>query len=309
MIALGHLSALAVLLRELEGGLEEVHEQTRGAVQARDSLRSGDTLKAAVAQELAYDSAVLLLDPSLIVLAIGARASEFDPMTEAVIDQRLVHKLAAVINVQRTKREGQSQANAVESLDDQATLPHHQGRGLGPTTGDVGHNQAIDVAAAVDFPAMRDQVHLHAARRGFVPVREGAHRHTPACLRHRAANLPQACRATWHSQQSIDGRGAHGQNLLANRLTEMQMPIALQGRQQNRQQRPQTLPANPIGGFPQDDQRSPRRFVVQGGSDAGLRDFGDRLGVQRSNRRLLVIARYSNELIEDLALRGAGSRE
>src|SRR5437016_1299267 len=95
MIALGHLSALAVLFRKLEGGLEEVHEQTRGAVQSRDGLRGGNALETAVAQELTHHSAVFLLDPSLIVLAIRPRATEFDPVTEAVMDQRLVHKLAA----------------------------------------------------------------------------------------------------------------------------------------------------------------------------------------------------------------------
>src|SRR5437660_6051307 len=71
--------------------------------------------------------------------------------------------------------------------------------------------------------------------------------------------------ASWHSQQSVDCRGAHGHDLLSHKLIEMQMPIALQGRQENRQQRPQTLSAYPIGGFPEHDQRRPRRFVIQRG--------------------------------------------
>lgn len=130
MVTLRYLSALAVLFRELEGGLEEVHEQTRGAVESRDGLRGGNTLEAAVAQELAHDSAVLLLNPGLVILAVGPRASEFDPMAEAVMDQKLVHKLAAVINVQRTKRKGQSLANTFERLNQQTTLSNHQGRSL-----------------------------------------------------------------------------------------------------------------------------------------------------------------------------------
>jgi len=97
MVAFGHLSALAMLLRELERGLEEVHEQTRGAVQSGDRLCGGNTLETAVAQKLAHDSAVLLLDPSLIILAIRPRARELDPLAEAILDQRLVYKLAAVV--------------------------------------------------------------------------------------------------------------------------------------------------------------------------------------------------------------------
>jgi hypothetical protein len=83
------------------------------------------------------------------------------------------------------------------------------------------------------------------------------------------------------------------------------MPIALQGRQQNRQQRPQALPAYPIGGLPKHDQRRPHRFVIQGGPNPDPRPLGDRLGVQHSNRRLVVIAGHGNELIEDPALLGA----
>jgi hypothetical protein len=39
---------------------------------------------------------------------------------------------------------------------------------------------------------------------------------------------------------------------------------------------------------------------------AGLSLFGDWLGVQRPDRRLVVIAGHGNELIEDLALLSAG---
>src|ERR1700722_19568701 len=52
----------------------------------------------AAAQEPAHNSAVLLLNPGLIVLAPWRGASEFDPMAEAILDERLVHKLTAVIS-------------------------------------------------------------------------------------------------------------------------------------------------------------------------------------------------------------------
>ena len=87
MVALGDLSALAMLFRQLEGGLEEVHEQPRGAIQARDRLRGGDALEAPIAKKLAHDGAVFLLDPGLVILAIGPRAGEFDPMAQTVLDQ------------------------------------------------------------------------------------------------------------------------------------------------------------------------------------------------------------------------------
>jgi hypothetical protein len=86
----------------------------------------------------------------------------------------------------------------------------------------------------------------------------------------------------------------------------MQMPIAFQGRQQDRQQRPQAFAAYPVGGLPEQDQCGPHCLVIQRGAHTGLPLFDGRLGVQRSNRRLLMIARHRDELIEDLALLSAG---
>ena len=117
MVALGHMSPFAVLLSELERGLEEVHEQTRRAVKACNGLRGSNALETTVTQQLAHDSAIFLLDPSLIVLAIRSRASEFDPVAEAIVDQSLVYKFASVIDIQRTKREWQSQTNSFERFN------------------------------------------------------------------------------------------------------------------------------------------------------------------------------------------------
>ena len=74
MVAFGDLSTFAVLLGEFERRLEEVHKQSRCAIQACNSLGGRNALEATIAQELAHDCAVLLLDPSLVVLAVRTRA-------------------------------------------------------------------------------------------------------------------------------------------------------------------------------------------------------------------------------------------
>jgi hypothetical protein len=83
MVALGHPSTFAVLFRQLEGRLEEVHEQTRGAVQSRNGLSGSNTSETAVGEELAHHSAILLLDPSLVVLAVG-QLRVGDPVKEVL---------------------------------------------------------------------------------------------------------------------------------------------------------------------------------------------------------------------------------
>jgi hypothetical protein len=77
MVAPRDLSTLTMLFCQFERGLEEVHKQPRGAVQPSNRLRRRDALKAPVSEKLTNDRLVFLLDPSLVVLAIGARASAF----------------------------------------------------------------------------------------------------------------------------------------------------------------------------------------------------------------------------------------
>src|ERR1700679_1445701 len=84
------------------------------------------------------------------------------------------------------------------------------------------------------------------------------------------------------------------------------MPVTLQGRQQDRQQRPQAFAAYTVGGFPEHDQCGTHCLVIQQGARTGLPLPDGRLGVERSNRRLLVIASHRDELIEYLALLRAG---
>jgi hypothetical protein len=102
MVSLGHLRPLPMFLGQFERGLEEVHEQPRCSVQTRKRLGRSDAFEPAITQQLAHDGAVLLFDPGLVILAIRSRARELDAIAQAVLDHRLVHELAAVINVQRS---------------------------------------------------------------------------------------------------------------------------------------------------------------------------------------------------------------
>ena len=107
MIAFGHLSALAMLLRQLERGLEEVHEQTRSSVQSGDRLRGGNALESAVAQELAHDSAVLLLDPGLVILSVRSGARKLNLILATVFQNGFINEHRVVIRVEPGKRKRQ----------------------------------------------------------------------------------------------------------------------------------------------------------------------------------------------------------
>src|ERR1700735_3608032 len=182
MVALGDLRAVPVLGGEFKRGLEEVNEQAGGSVETSYCSCRCETFEAPVPQQLAHDGSIFLFDPRLVVLAIWARTGKFDPTTEAVFDQPVVHKLGSVVDVQRLQGKRQSGADALKCFDHQASLADDYGGGLSPSTGNIGQHETIHVAAPVDRATMSNQIHLHAARTGIIPVRKGAHFDPPAGL-------------------------------------------------------------------------------------------------------------------------------
>jgi len=83
--------------------------------------------ESAVAQHLPYDGAVLLLDPSLVVLEVWARAGELDSDAQAMLDQLVVHKFAAiVVDIPCAQREGQADSDPLKRLNDKSTVAHHK---------------------------------------------------------------------------------------------------------------------------------------------------------------------------------------
>ena len=73
---------------------------------------------------------------------------------------------------------------------------------------------------------------------------------------------PLACRPPRRGarlcEQPIDRRGTRADQLSANDFVESQMPMPLE----RRDQQLQPLAADPIGGFPKDDERLAHRSVV-----------------------------------------------
>src|SRR3954453_382643 len=105
MIALGHLRPIPYLLSQLEGWLKEVHEKTNRSIEPAQSRRSLKALVAPVAYDAPDHSAILLLHPGLVVLAIRAAACELNASPLAVRLHRLLQEHAVVIRVEPEQRE------------------------------------------------------------------------------------------------------------------------------------------------------------------------------------------------------------
>ena len=95
-----HAGAPPSLRHELLHGLEEVDVQAREVVHATELRIGGLGGEAIIADELAHDGAVLLLDVGAVVLLPGAAAGEGDAVTATPIEETVVYELRAVVAVE-----------------------------------------------------------------------------------------------------------------------------------------------------------------------------------------------------------------
>jgi hypothetical protein len=92
--------ALAGLGQELLHGLEEVHVQAGELVDAPELAIGGMGDEAIIADELADDGAVLLLDVGAVVLLPGATAGKGDAVAAAPVVEAMVDELRAIVAVE-----------------------------------------------------------------------------------------------------------------------------------------------------------------------------------------------------------------
>src|ERR1035437_4965664 len=132
---------------QLERGLEEVDVETGNLVESTQCRCFTQTLQAAITNQLANNGSVLLFDPRLIVLSIGAAASENDALLLAIIQQRVVHECAVVVCVQSEQRKGKLGPQTSNGFYNEALLANRKSQALGPSRGHVGQYQRVHKAA------------------------------------------------------------------------------------------------------------------------------------------------------------------
>src|SRR5205814_2355203 len=79
---------------------------------------------------------------------------------------------------------------------------------------------------------------------------------------------------SYRGQQSVDGRRAGRQEALPDGGIEGQMAVLLQRGEEAGQHRLEALVADPIGGFPQDDEGFAHRLTVDLSSNRGTAWYG-----------------------------------
>ena len=97
-----------------------------------------------MADEASYHGTVLLLNPGLVVAAVGSGPGELDAAVGAVCDQRFVDERAVVIGVDAKDGKGQLLRDGLQPLHNQRLLPGQEGYRFGPASANVGCDQTVD---------------------------------------------------------------------------------------------------------------------------------------------------------------------
>ncbi|MPW10729.1 hypothetical protein GCT19_34790 [Paraburkholderia sp. CNPSo 3155] len=94
-----HLRAVTGLGFQLERRLEEVDVERRDLLKGARISVALQTLAPSVGDQAVNDSAILLLDPRLVVLLVCTRPSKLDTRRFAEVAHRLVHEGAIVVAI------------------------------------------------------------------------------------------------------------------------------------------------------------------------------------------------------------------
>ena len=216
-----------------------------------------------MADGLADDRVVLLLDEAVVIFVIGPAAGKGDLLIHTVAVELVVDELGAIIGVQAKQWKGELRADVLEGLEDMDLGLIFQRSHLHPGRGDIGEVERLTVLTKTGSPIVRDQVGLAEARACVVPVGECSDRDMmfqegPGTGGR--AGL-QACLRPGLGQESVNGCRADREELSAEcLLRDRERSLALQKRQHLPDERNQALPAQTVGESPQLPQSSKEAF-------------------------------------------------
>jgi len=158
---------------EFDGGAEEVvKESPFGAVQV---IEEGDDLwvvKSLVSEPLADMGPVFLFDMGVVVVVVGAAASELDGLffLGEVAQEVVVEEFGSVVGVEAEQGEREGLFDMADLLEDGGFAFAPDGSLFGPAGGDVDDIEGVGEHAGERFAAVGDGVGFEEAGAGFVPL-------------------------------------------------------------------------------------------------------------------------------------------
>src|ERR1035441_3019526 len=121
---------------QLKGRLEEVDVETGRFVESPQCRGFTKAFQPPITNQLANNRPVLLFDPCLVVLSIGAAAGEDDALLLAIVPQRVVHECAVVVCIKTEQGKWESAPQTGNGFHNEGLLANRNGKALSPTRRD-----------------------------------------------------------------------------------------------------------------------------------------------------------------------------
>ncbi|MBV8709370.1 MAG: hypothetical protein JO028_19430, partial [Acidobacteriaceae bacterium] len=102
MVLFRDFRSLARLRFQFEGGLKEIDIAAGDFVKRTQRFGGFHAGESAIADELANHGSILLLHPSLIVLAVGSATSKFDTRSLTIVQHCFMDEGAVMIRIETT---------------------------------------------------------------------------------------------------------------------------------------------------------------------------------------------------------------
>src|ERR1035441_10775927 len=132
---------------QLKGWLEEVDVETGRFVESTQCRGFTEAFQPAITNQLANNRPVLLFDPCLVVLSIGAAAGEDDALLLAIVPQRVVHECAVVVCIKTEQGKWESAPQTGNGFHNDGLLANRNGHALSPTRSHIRQHQRMHKGA------------------------------------------------------------------------------------------------------------------------------------------------------------------
>ena len=169
------------------------------------------------------------LHKALIVFQMRASPRERNLFLFTIGDQHFIDEFSTVIGINPQDRKREERACALEGSQHRLLAPVQKGKTFRPPGRHIGERQRVQVAALDVCATMSHQVRFQKAGLGLLPLLEGADGNLllqqRSCSCRGEAALAQFALGT---QEAIRCRRAHGEQLAAALLSELEMLMPLQ---------------------------------------------------------------------------------
>src|SRR5258708_3321555 len=252
---------------------------------------------------MTHNCAIFLLHKALISFLIGSPTGKGDLFLFTIGDQDLIDELSAVIGINPQQGKREELPCALKGSYDRLLAAMQEGQAFRPASWYVRERQRVQVASLDICATMSHQVCFQKAGSGLLPLLEGADGNLLLEQRSRPCGREATLTSfALGAQEAIRRRRAHGEQLTAAFLREVEMLMPLQRFDQRGEKGNEPFGADAVGSVPDQEQGVLNFWPVTAWARALRCGLLHLRMVEEPHRVLAIVARRCRKGIQQFAL-------